>query len=187
MWSKIKEKIFPETPSFLIVGLGNPGEKYKNTTHNSGFRVVDSFREKLNFPEFKKDNTLNSLVSRKEDTLLLLPLTFMNLSGSAVIRAVKRFNISVENIIIVHDDNDLTAGSIRFSTSSGSAGHRGVESIITSLKSKDFNRLRIGVREGEGKARSVVLKRASGKIKRTEEEAVEELISKNTSPRTVRI
>lgn len=180
MWSKIKEKIFPEPPSFLVVGLGNPGEKYNNTTHNSGFRVVESFREKLDFPQFKKDNTLNSLVSRKEETLLLLPLTFMNLSGNAVAKTAKRFSIPIKNIIVVHDDHDLDVETIRFSTSSGSAGHRGIDSIITSLKSKDFHRLRIGVREGENKAKTIVLKKASSKIKKNEEKAVEELISKKT-------
>lgn len=186
MWSKIKKKLFTENPQFLIVGLGNPGEKYENTTHNSGFRVVESLKEKEGFPQFKKDNTLNSLVSRKEETLLLLPLTFMNLSGHAVAKAIKRYNIPLQNVIVIHDDHDLEAGSIRISFSSGSAGHRGVQSIISCLKSKDFNRLRIGVREGERKAKTVVLKKASKKIKDTEEKATEELISKDTSPRTIK-
>ncbi len=178
MWKKIKNMFKTEKNNdtkWLIVGLGNPGEKYRNTAHNSGFRVLKTLAEKEDFPSFTKDNTLNSFISRKDDVVLLAPITFMNLSGEAVKKAVQRFKVTPENMIVVHDDTDLPSGTARFSFSRGSAGHNGVQSVISSLKSNTFHRLRIGVREREGEAKIMVLKNASKKVRKTEELAVKEL------------
>jgi len=186
MWSKIKN-IYKKEKGVkrIIVGLGNPGEKYKETTHNSGFRTLKLIKEKENFPDFKKDNTLNALVSQKDDAILIAPLTFMNRSGTTVSKAAQRFNVSPENITVIHDDTDMEKGVIRFSFSRSSGGHRGVQSIISCLKSKDFNRLRIGVREKEGKAASMVLKKTPRKVKEAEERAAKEV--HDTSKRTLHI
>ncbi len=194
MWNSVKnifknKEVEKNESIKLVVGLGNPGEKYRDTAHNSGFRIIKELAEEESFPQFVKDNTLNSLVSRKENIVLLAPITFMNLSGEAVKKAVQRFKVTPENIIIVHDDTDLSSGTARFCFSRGSAGHNGVKSIISSLKSKQFYRLRIGVREREGEALSMVLKNASKRTKETEKIAVKELITslkKGFSPRTIR-
>ncbi len=204
MWKDIRRKLFREKNEskidYLIVGLGNPGEKYKKTAHNAGFRVVSRLREKTGLPSFEKDNTLNSLKARgkieEKDVVLLLPLTYMNLSGEAVKRALKRFNPDLENLVLVHDDTDLPIGTLRFSFSRGSAGHKGVSSVIRSLRTKDFTRLRIGVckkleKEGENKkAIDVVLKNLSPNAEKAEKRATEELeegISSKITTKTVTI
>lgn len=182
---------------YLIVGLGNPKEKYKKTAHNIGFRVINLLIEDLNFTPLSKDNTLNSLVTKgrieEKAVALLLPLTFMNLSGEAVKRAVKKFNVSPARIIVIHDDIDLPLGTIRISVSRSSAGHKGVSSIIKSIGTKDFSRLRIGIskKDIKEKAREVVLKNLPSGISKVEKLAVEELkeiiSSEDLSARTVKI
>jgi PTH1 family peptidyl-tRNA hydrolase len=182
MWKDIKNKIFKKEPrvDYLIIGLGNPGEKYEKTAHNVGFRVLSLFQEEANFPVFEKDNPLNALVSKgiveNKKVVLLLPQTYMNLSGGAVQKAVKSFNIALDKLIVVHDDNDLPLNTLRFSFGQGSAGHNGVSSLLATLKNKDFYRLRIGVRERDGKAMDSVLKNNSNKTREAEKRAVEELL-----------
>jgi peptidyl-tRNA hydrolase, PTH1 family len=188
MWKKIKEK-FSNNPKeevdYLFVGLGNPGEKYKNTLHNSGFRVASLLREEIGLPDFSKDNTLNSLITKgiyeDKKIVIVLPLTYMNLSGGAVKRATKRFDVNTENIILIHDDTDLPQKTVRFSVSRGSAGHKGVSSVMKSIKTKDITRIRIGVRKEEGKAISVVLKKISSEIEETEKMIVEKIKESITS------
>jgi PTH1 family peptidyl-tRNA hydrolase len=121
----------------LIVGLGNPGGKYGETRHNIGFRVIDN----LDF--------LNG-----EGVLLMKPKTFMNLSGKAVGSLFKKNKIKSSNLWIIHDDIDLPLGKIKISKGRGSAGHKGVESIIKELKTKDFVRFRIGIRPKTGKPKN---------------------------------
>ncbi|MDP2664987.1 MAG: aminoacyl-tRNA hydrolase [bacterium] len=122
----------------LIVGLGNPGEKYEKTRHNAGFMVLDEL-EKKELPQAR----------------LLKPDTFMNDSGSAVLRATKNYKLKTTNLIVVHDDIDIPLGNIKVSKGSGSAGHKGVESIIQALGTKDFTRIRIGILPPEGKPADV--------------------------------
>lgn len=114
---------------FLIVGLGNPGKKYEKTRHNVGFMVVD----KLNLLDIKK-------------VVLVKPQTFMNDSGKAVKALTKSYTLDPKNLIIIHDDIDLLIGKIRISKNRGAGGHKGVESIIKELKTKNFIRLRIGIK-----------------------------------------
>lgn len=183
MWPVIKSKLFPAKEGkidCLVVGLGNPSLKYKKTAHNAGFRVVNLLREQTDLPALAKDNTLNSLTTKgflkEKKVALLLPLTFMNLSGEAVRKAVKRFNISPEKMILVHDDIDLPLGTIRFSFSRSSAGHKGVSSVIKALGTKEFARLRIGIgKEEKRKAREVVLQGLPPLMKRVEDTAAKEL------------
>ncbi len=133
----------------LIVGLGNPGDKYKNTWHNLGFLAVDEFKEKNNFPDFKLSKKFNALVSEEnlngEKIVLAKPQTFMNNSGRSVGSLIGNWKLEIGNLIIVHDDIDLPLGKIKISKNSGSAGHKGVESIIKELGRKDFTRIRIGI------------------------------------------
>jgi len=130
---------------FLIIGLGNPLKKYINTRHNVGFMAIDKFKENNNFPEFKFDKKSNSLLSKKGNIILLKPQTFMNESGKSVKKIIKDKNIKLENLIVVHDDIDLIIGKIKIVKDRGSAGHKGVESIINELKTKNFIRIRIGI------------------------------------------
>ncbi len=123
----------------IFLGLGNPGKKYLNTRHNIGFMALDRFQKEKNFPNFVSSQKYSSLISKKENILLLKPQTFMNNSGKAL------KNIAFNQLIVIHDDVDLKLGKIKISKNRGSAGHKGIESIIKETKTKDFIRIRIGV------------------------------------------
>ena len=133
---------------YIIVGLGNPGEEYANTRHNSGRMVVERFRKKNDFPEWTADKRLKALVSKgswgKDKVILLMPDNFMNVSGKSVATLIKNAK-DAERTIVVYDDLDLPLGSMRISFNRSSGGHKGVESIIKALKTRAFARLRIGV------------------------------------------
>ncbi len=132
----------------LIVGLGNPGRKYKNTRHNIGFMVIEELAERYNLKFTEREDYLlaKGEIEGKEITLLK-PLTYMNLSGKAVRKVVddKILDKLPNSIIVVHDDLDLPVGRIRIKKGGSSGGHRGVQSIIDNLGTKDFIRLRIGI------------------------------------------
>jgi peptidyl-tRNA hydrolase, PTH1 family len=132
--------------SWVVVGLGNPGENYRFTRHNVGFRVVEALAMKhdVNLRE-KDENIFGSFSLADREVFLLFPQTFMNESGRAVAPFVKYRNIPLEKLLIVSDDLDLPAGKIRLKTSGGSGGHHGLDSIITHLQSSDFPRLRLGI------------------------------------------
>lgn len=131
----------------LIVGLGNPGKKYNHTRHNIGFTVVDILAEKEKWGKSKKTKCeyIKKQISTK-NVELIKPMTFMNDSGMAVRYTQKKHNIPVEKIIVIHDDIDLPVGTIRISKNSSSAGHKGVQSIIRELGTKNFVRFRVGIR-----------------------------------------
>jgi len=135
----------------LIVGLGNPGEKYKNTRHNAGFMALDyllsfdSFMDAKPSHEFKSD-IFSWQNASGEKILFVKPQTYMNDSGQAlkVICNFYKLDLSKE-LLVIHDDTDLPLGEIRLTDSSSSAGHNGVQSIIDNIGTQDFNRVRIGV------------------------------------------
>ncbi|MDD5031653.1 MAG: aminoacyl-tRNA hydrolase [Patescibacteria group bacterium] len=143
----------------IIIGLGNPGEKYKNTRHNVGFMAVDALAKNLglNWEEGKK---FQAQIAKGQNSLLVKPQTFMNNSGQSVqavlayykllpkklgMFKVKDSDLS-ETLTVIHDDLDIPLGEYKTSIDSRSAGHKGVESIINHLKTKNFKRLRIGIR-----------------------------------------
>lgn len=134
---------------YLIAGLGNPGEEYKNTRHNVGRTIVEIFRMKNEFPEWEFSKNANALYSKKKigkhEIELILPETFMNKSGKSIKYAKTKHKIKSENIIVVHDDIDLPLGVLRILFARGSGGHRGVESVKRAVGTKDFTRLRFGV------------------------------------------
>ena len=147
-----------------IIGLGNPGEKFKNTRHNVGFMAVDAFAKKNNFPDFKLQNKLNALISEKDNIILAKPQTFMNESGKSVKKITSNNNI--DNLIIIHDDIDLPIGKIKIITERGSAGHKGVESIIENIGNTGLIRFRIGIAsENKAEAIKIVLKNFSAEEK----------------------
>ncbi|QQG37751.1 MAG: aminoacyl-tRNA hydrolase [Candidatus Kaiserbacteria bacterium] len=134
--------------AWVIVGLGNPGEEYDSTRHNTGRMAVQFFGKAHGIGEFREDkkakaHTAGALVG-KTATALVLPDTFMNKSGSAVARYVKSAK-AAERLIVVYDDLDLPLGSMKISFDRGSGGHRGLESIIRAVKTKKFTRVRIGI------------------------------------------
>ena len=135
----------------LIIGLGNPGPEHYNTRHNTGFLFVDALAEKLNASEFVYDKKLKAEISSSKlqvpssKVILAKPQTFMNKSGEAVSTLSKFYKIKPENILVVHDDIDILWSNFKFSFGRSSAGHKGVESIIKALKTKNFWRLRIGI------------------------------------------
>jgi len=134
---------------YVIVGLGNPGEEYKNTRHNVGRIMLEYFRVKNNFSDWVHSSKANSLYSKdkigKHSVELLMPEGFMNNSGKSINYACEKHNVKTENIIVVYDDIDLPLGIIKISFNRGSGGHKGVESVIKSVKTKAFIRLRVGV------------------------------------------
>lgn len=130
----------------IIIGLGNPGEKFEETRHNAGFAAVDFFAEKNNFPEFEMSKKYNSLISKKDDILLAKPQTFMNRSGIAAKKLITHHKLPTTNLIIVHDDIDLPLGQMKIVKNRGAAGHKGVESVIKSVGNKNLIRFRIGIK-----------------------------------------
>jgi len=133
---------------YLIVGLGNPGKKYEKTRHNLGFAVVDALLQELAPAEktvWRQQRRSNSLVVRVADLLLAKPQTMMNASGFAVAKLVKRVGLETDHLWVIHDDLDLPLGKIKIRKGGGSAGHRGVESIIKQLGTEEFIRFRLGI------------------------------------------
>lgn len=146
----------------IIIGLGNPGQQYSNTRHNVGFMAVDRLAEQLGLSwEFNKK--FNAEIAKNGELLLAKPQTYMNNSGVAVsailsyykllpktfgIFARKESDLS-EILIVIHDDLDITLGKYKISAGSRSAGHNGVQSIINRLKTKNFQRVRVGIRTAE--------------------------------------
>ena len=125
----------------IIIGLGNPGEQYKNTRHNVGFMAIDQFANENNFPTFILQKKAKALVSEQNDVILIKPQTFMNDSGKSVREITK--NKPADSLVVIHDDIDLPLGKIKIVKERGSAGHRGVESIIQSIGNDGLIRVRI--------------------------------------------
>ncbi len=133
---------------WIIVGLGNPGSEYAKTRHNAGRIVLEQFRKKYDFPEWEYKKTYNALATKGEiegsDVLLLEPETFMNESGKSLTTLIKSPEQAL-HLIVIHDDADLPVGSWRSARDRGAGGQKGVESIITTIKSRDFYRFRVGI------------------------------------------
>lgn len=182
---------------FFVVGLGNPGKKFENTRHNLGFNVLNYFALENKFPEFKIDKKSNSLISDqffgKQKVFLIKPQTFMNLSGKSVkfllnyynkksffsflIEKIKKKKYPLDNLIVIHDDLDISLGKFKIIQKGGAAGHNGVKSIIQELNTNNFTRIKIGIQPEEKKEldiSSFVLEHFNKK----EEEIIDNLIKK---------
>lgn len=158
----------------MIVGLGNPGKEYENTRHNIGFMIVDSYID-----NFKLENKFQAMVSKKnidgEDVLFVKPMTFMNLSGIAVSKIAHYYKIIPKDILVIQDDLDLPFGSYKIKVNSSSGGHNGIKSIISSLNTESFCRLKIGIsQENRGSVIDYVL----GKFSKKELEELEKSYSR---------
>ncbi len=141
-----KSSISPNNKKFLIVGLGNIGEEYKNTRHNIGFDIVEQLGIILKgtFNSAKYGDILKSKYAGKQ-LVLLKPNTFMNLSGKAVVYWLKKEKIHISNLIVVVDDLNINFGKSRLKTSGSDGGHNGLKDIAKSLNTSNFTRLRFGI------------------------------------------
>lgn len=160
--------------SLIIVGLGNPGEEYATTRHNTG-RIVLEAMAKSAQANFSNDKKLNALVARgswdNHEVLFIAPNTFMNRSGESVKQKIKNSR-QAKRFIVVHDDLDLPLGVMKISYNRGSGGHRGVASIIKLIKTQEFIRFRVGISP----------QTASGKMKKPGGESVEKHIMGKFKP-----
>jgi PTH1 family peptidyl-tRNA hydrolase len=132
---------------YLLVGLGNPGAAYKTTRHNLGFMIIDELTHELNDRQTIDNTNAWAQAGKLEDSDVVLakPLTYMNHSGLAVSDLVERFDISLNQLLIILDDFNLPFGQVRLRPSGSDGGHRGLESIIYHLQTTSFPRLRVGI------------------------------------------
>ncbi|MCF2662970.1 aminoacyl-tRNA hydrolase [Oscillibacter valericigenes] len=137
---------------WLIVGLGNPGQKYEHTRHNMGFLTVDLLAEKtgvkLNKVKFKAAYNIMNFAGCK--CLVMKPQTYMNLSGEAVREAVQFYKIPADHVLVIYDDISLPVGKLRVRPTGSAGGHNGIKNIIAHLGTQDFPRVKIGVGAPEG-------------------------------------
>jgi PTH1 family peptidyl-tRNA hydrolase len=173
----------PFSNLWIIAGLGNPGEKYSATRHNAGFMVVDRISGENRIPLVVRDGySLGKGSIGNIGAVLLKPLTYMNLSGVAVRKVLKKFNLvregEIGNLIVVHDDLDLETGVVKIRRGGSSGGHKGIESIIREIGTKDFIRVKVGIgRDREIPVDEYVLRR----FRPTEKKAIEDGIIKAMS------
>lgn len=142
-----KEDVTPAAATFLVVGLGNPGREYRDSRHNVGFMLIDQLAEELAIKMSRVQQRAIIGAGMLEGAKLILakPQTFMNLSGNSVASLVRFYKIPFDRVIVAHDDIDLPFGVLRLRPGGGSAGHKGIQSIIERLGTQQFARLRIGV------------------------------------------
>ncbi len=162
-----------ECMAWVIVGLGNPGEEYQGTRHNTGRLALEYFASAMKFGDWKEDKKSQAHIASgmigKTAVVLVAPDTFMNKSGAAVMKFVKSQK-AAERMVVIYDDLDLPIGGLKLSFNRGSGGHRGVESIMNSVKTKKFTRVRVGVSP----------KTPGGKLKKPqgEDEVIKFILSK---------
>ena len=139
--------------TFLLIGLGNPGREYRDTRHNFGFMLIDRLAVRLNARGMKVQSKAIVTDAMHEDHKLILakPQTYMNLSGPSVQGLVHFYKIPLTNVMVLSDDLDIPFGTIRIRAAGGPGGQRGLASIIESLGTKDFPRLRLGIGRPPGK------------------------------------
>lgn len=151
---------------FLIVGLGNPGRQYQANRHNIGFMLVSRLAEKLSvsFTRVQSKALVTKTTFQEKPVIMAKPQTYMNLSGQSVGSLAKFYKIEMDHLMVVYDDVDLPFGRIRIRPSGGSAGQKGMQSIITQLGTDEFPRMRLGVGRPPGSkgAASYVLRDFSG-------------------------
>jgi PTH1 family peptidyl-tRNA hydrolase len=156
----------------LIVGLGNPGRRYEGTRHNIGFEVLDALAQRHGVEWESAPRGIDGLTARWRlaDSVLAKPLTFMNLSGATVVGLLQFYKVELIDFLVVVDDVNLDLGRLRARSTGSAGGHNGLKSVIESLGTEDFARLRIGV--GRGDARRDLADHVTAKFEREERENV---------------
>lgn len=124
----------------LIIGLGNPGEAYKNNFHNLGFKVLDEFNLDFNYDNLSK----SEICFLDNETILCKPMMYMNNSGLNVRWLVEKYNISLSNILVIHDDLSVKIGKFRYENFVSKTSHNGIRSILNELNGNNFSRIRVG-------------------------------------------
>ena len=133
--------------TWLIIGLGNPGKRYRLTKHNVGFRVVDRFAEKKGIKLKRRLGKIQIGEGRvgAERVVIAKPLTYMNRSGAVVRKLIRELGVSHDHLVVVHDDLDMGCGRIKIKDKGGHGGHKGVSSIIEQVGNTDFLRVKVGI------------------------------------------
>lgn len=161
----------------LIVGLGNPGQKYSMTRHNMGYRVLDLLADDFGVcfdrEDFRASYTI--IKFKGENIILFKPITFMNLSGEAVTLVMNYFHIGIKDLLVIYDDMALSPGVIRLKEKGSSGGQKGMQNIIDHLKTEEIKRIRIGIGEPTYDAIDYVLSRPS----KEEEPLIEETLHRS--------
>lgn len=159
--------------TYVIVGLGNPGEEYAKTRHNMGYRAVDALAESnsIDIRKSKFHSVIGQGRIAGHKVVLVKPETYMNKSGIAARESAMYFDVPSENLIIIYDDIDLPTGSIRIRKSGGAGTHNGMKSVISELGTKDFPRIRIGV--GAADADEDLVDRVIGKVPKEEQSTLD--------------
>ncbi len=157
MLSKILQRFKNERDPemFLIIGLGNPGQRYKKTRHNIGFMVAEKLAANIELDIKQKsfDALWGKGQTKNKKLIIAMPQTYMNLSGTAVRQLKTFFKTDISKLIVIHDDLDLPFGALRLKTGGGNAGHKGLISIESNLGSSDFTRVRLGIGKPADKSR----------------------------------
>ena len=161
----------------MVIGLGNPGEAYSRTRHNTGFMVVDALADAYTIPlnKTKYDTVFGRGTIEGMDVLLTKPMAYMNRSGFPVQRLAHYFRILREDLLVVHDDIDLAIGRLKIKEKGGDAGHKGIRSMMNAFGGGDFTRLRVGV--GRSESDTSASDHVLGTF-RTEEKEIMEIIIK---------
>jgi len=181
-----------------IVGLGNPDEQYDNTRHNVGREIVEKFAKKNKFPEFEYDKKIDALISigkyeyipvgkktkKKSEATLILPQTYMNKSGNSLKKIITSKK-KLEMLTVVYDDLDLGLGTLKMNFNKGSGGHKGLESIIKTMKGKNFNRMRVGISKStptgkikKPRGEDAVVKHVLGKFSPAEQDIIKKVMTR---------
>lgn len=168
----------------MVIGLGNPGEAYSRTRHNTGFMVVDALADAYTIPlsKTKYDTVFGRGTIEGMDVLLAKPMAYMNRSGFPVQRLAHYFRILREDLLVVHDDIDLAIGRLKIKEKGGDAGHKGIRSMRNAFGGGDFTRLRVGV--GRSESDTSVSDHVLGTF-RTEEEEIMNIIIKRAKDAVV--
>lgn len=170
-----------ENRSYLIVGLGNPGRQYKTNRHNVGFMLLDQLASRLDtaFSHLESKALVTRADYHGNRVILAKPQTYMNLSGQAVGALVRFYKIPLENLLVAYDDVDLPVGSLRLRPGGGSAGQKGMASILDRLGTQDIPRLRIGIGRPSGRkdAAGYVLQDFSN----SEKDVLEDILDRGAS------
>lgn len=162
---------------WVIAGIGNPGKRYSRTRHNIGFMVLDevAHRHTIDLKDKKEVYKIGKGFIEGNDILLIEPLLYMNMSGPVIKKILMKFNIQPEHLLVIHDDLDMDIGKLKIKKTGSSGGHKGIESIIQSIDSRNFIRLKIGIGREEGvSAEDYVL----SKFKRHEIAVIKDTIKK---------
>ncbi len=168
----------PQKRLRLVAGLGNPGDSYKMTRHNAGFMVIDELADafSISLEKRKYDAVFGRGFIEDIEVVLVKPMSFMNRSGPPIQKIAKYFNISCEDMLVIHDDIDLAFGRLKIKEKGGHGGHKGLRSLIDTFGGGDFARIRIGI--GRPEAGVSVVDYVLGRFNFDESKILEQIIAR---------